>query len=128
VILFERQAGPVIVQALEQVVWGDDEPPEDRIMRVRDPTAAQESLQDEVARGHGVAIVTQGVYALGHPPGTVYRPFEPPFAGRLFFVWPPTASPVRDALIEELRAEAAERGFVADANESRGRKVLSSLE
>jgi DNA-binding transcriptional LysR family regulator len=126
VVLFDREAGPVIVRALERVIWGDDEPPEERILRVRDATAAQESLQDEVARGRGVAIVVERVFELGHPPDTVYRPFEPAFAGRLFFAWPPGPLPARDALLAELRKAAADRP-IATTYRSNGRKVLSSV-
>jgi DNA-binding transcriptional LysR family regulator len=124
VVLFDRNAGPVIVRALERVIWGDGEPPEDRIVRVRDATAAQESLQEEVARGRGVAIVVERVFKLGHPPNTVYRPFEPAFAGRLFFAWPAGPLPVRDALLDELKT-AVELPIVATYR-SNGRKVLSS--
>jgi DNA-binding transcriptional LysR family regulator len=97
VVLFDRDAGPVIVRALERVIWGDDEPPEDGSCGCDDATAAQESLQDEVARGRGVAIVVEPVFELGHPPESVYRPFEPAFAGRLFFAWRPGPMPLRDA-------------------------------
>jgi DNA-binding transcriptional LysR family regulator len=124
VVLFDRNAGPVIVRALERVIWGDGEPPEERIVRVRDATAAQESLQEEVARGRGVAIVVERVFKLGHPPDTVYRPFEPAFAGRLFFAWPAGPLPARDALLAELRAAAEPP--IAATYRSNGGKVLSS--
>jgi DNA-binding transcriptional LysR family regulator len=114
VILYARDAGPVIVRALERVIWGDAEPPDDRIVRIRDASAAQESLQDEVARGSGVAIVTSHVFELGHPPQTVFRPLEPPFAGRLFFAWPGTPMPVRDAFVRELRIADERQPAAAD--------------
>jgi hypothetical protein len=123
-ILYDRDAGPVIVRALERVIWGDAEPPEDRIVRIRDAAAAQESLQDEVARGTGISFVTAHVFELGHPPGTVYRALDPPFAGRLFFVWPPTPFPVRDALVKELSSATTERGFVSASYQSEERKLL----
>jgi DNA-binding transcriptional LysR family regulator len=123
-ILYDRDAGPAIVRALERVIWGDGEPPEDRIVRIRDATAAQESLQDEVARGTGISFVTSHVFELGHPPKTVYRPLDPPFAGRLFFAWPPTPLPARDALVEELRSATTGRRFVSGSYRSGERKLL----
>jgi len=96
-------------------------------VRVRDATATQEFVQDQAAQERAVAIVARGVFDLGHPPETVYRPLEPPFAARVFFAWPPAANPLQNALVSELRSAPAEGGFVASPYESKGRNVLSSV-
>jgi DNA-binding transcriptional LysR family regulator len=102
VVLFEREIGPRIVRRLEWLLWGEGEPPEELIVRIRASTAAQEALQDAVAEGRGISLVTKRVFELGHPADTVYRPLDPPFAGRLFFVWRPDPAPLRDALVRAL--------------------------
>jgi DNA-binding transcriptional LysR family regulator len=106
IVLFEREIGPRIVRRLERLVWGDGEPPEELIVRIRASTAAQEALQDAVAEGQGISLVTQRVFELGHPAETTYRPLDPPFAGRLFFVWRPRPAPLLDALVTALRCAA----------------------
>jgi DNA-binding transcriptional LysR family regulator len=83
-------------------VWGEGDPPEELIVRIRASTAAQEALQDAVAEGRGISLVTRRVFELGHPADTTYRQLDPPFAGRLFFVWRPGPAPLRDALVRAL--------------------------
>jgi DNA-binding transcriptional LysR family regulator len=107
VVLFDRELGPRIVRRLERLIWGDSEPPEELIVRIQSSTAAQEALQDAVAEGLGISLVTRRVFELGHPAETTYRPLDPPFAGRLFFVWRRAPAPVRDALVTALSSDAA---------------------
>ena len=107
VALFERSIAPMVVRRLEQVIWGEREAPEDQIVRVGAATTAQEALQEAVTERRAISLVTERVFERHCPGRKVYRPLDPPFAGRLFFVWRPEPAPVLDAFVAELAAAAA---------------------